>query len=450
MKPDYLDDYEDFDEIDDNDIYDFTEEKPKKQKKKNKVEKSEKMRFNLDFNLYSSKERRDFIAQQDLSKLSKRDLELCANYILYGKDDGGTSSVDRKEIQIKPKFNSYSKKEPISLDALMESPAFDESSLVQCATHYKNPKATIDREKLKDVPGFKDLWELIDRWQRIIDENSGKKPMSPDTPKLDKKQLYYLNHQLIDLRRQQYALKDSYAPTIKGKGNFLKYFDDPVTQQMNYEVFPRGVIRVPNAPEFVDPRTIKEPAVADDIFGKMEDLRKRRKWFFNFLDYSHVYQLIQNYYDIETYVETMPDSPLHNLLWTLDFYVEKADLTDQQLAIIELKKQRFLNKDISDKLYETLGVRHQENYISTIWSKCVQAIVDAAALNYDEWLSKDYPKAWKKCNCCGRILLRDPRNFVRKKKSTDGLTSNCKLCDRQKRLEMKLKKQRGEQSNDEN
>jgi hypothetical protein len=65
------------------------------------------MKFKLDFTIYSSKERLEAIKQIDLSSLTKSELETVTNYVLYGKDDDGTSSVDRKEIQIKTKFNSY-------------------------------------------------------------------------------------------------------------------------------------------------------------------------------------------------------------------------------------------------------------------------------------------------------------------------------------------------------
>lgn len=401
------------------------------------VKEKSKMKFNLDFNLYSSKERRDFIKQQDLSKLSNKDLEMCANYIIYGKDQDGTSSVDRKEIQIKTKFNSYNKKEPISLDALLESPTFDEGTLIQSSTVYKNPKPTIDREQLKDIPGMIELWEQIDKWQKIIDENTGKKDKCDDTPSLTKKQLYYLNHQLIELRKQQYYLKDSAYPTIASKPNFGSFYTEPASQQLNYEVFPRGVIGKENDIDFIEPRHDTKPSISIDIDERIRELRQKEQYYFNFLETEHIYHLIQSYWDIKMAIEKIPDSPLHNLLWTLDFYIDKANLSDQQRLIVEGKKQRLLNKEISLKLEKELGITHQENYISTIWNKCVQLVVDAAALNYDEWLCKDYDKAWKRCNTCGRELLRDPRNFVRKKKAADGLTSNCKTCDKIKRLQYK-------------
>ena len=136
-----------------------------------------------------------------------------------------------------------------------------------------------------------------------------------------------------------------------------------------------------------------------------------------------------NYYQLKEQAEKNPDSPLNNLLWTLDFYIEKANLSEQQRLIVDAKKQGLLNKEICDLLMEKMGIYHQENYISTIWNKVTGLIADAADLNYDEWCCKDYKPAWKVCNCCGRLMLRDPRNFVRKAKSPDGLTNRCQKCD---------------------
>ena len=140
------------------------------------------MNFNLDFNLVTSSERRDFIKSKDLSKLTPKEIELCSNYILYGKDEDKdlTSIVDRKEVQIKTKFQSYSKTEPVSLDALLESPTFNESLLRQTSTIYKKVKPKIDREKLKDVPGMQELWEEIDTVNPGVKEQKVKLKMPVD------------------------------------------------------------------------------------------------------------------------------------------------------------------------------------------------------------------------------------------------------------------------------
>ena len=105
----------------------------------------------LDFSLNTTKERRDYaekyIENNKEKAFSENDLETIANYILYGKDsDSGESIVDRKEVQIKTKYNSYSKKEPESLDELMESPTFDERVFIKDKNRYKVIKPKIDRE----------------------------------------------------------------------------------------------------------------------------------------------------------------------------------------------------------------------------------------------------------------------------------------------------------------
>lgn len=78
------------------------------------------MKFNLDFSIYSTKDRLNSIRSIDLSKLNKSELDTISNYILYGKDEDGTSIVDRGEVQIKTKFNSFKRDNTVSLDALME------------------------------------------------------------------------------------------------------------------------------------------------------------------------------------------------------------------------------------------------------------------------------------------------------------------------------------------
>jgi len=80
-----------------------------------------------------------------------------------------------------------------------------------------------------------------------------------------------------------------------------------------------------------------------------------------------------------------------------------------------------------------LGIDYKENYISTVWHKTLDRIVKAVELNYDEFLCKDYKKAWKKCNDCGRILLKDRRVFAKQSTSLDNLSGRCKRCEKKKR-----------------
>lgn len=396
------------------------------------------MNFNLDFTIETSNERRDFIASKDLTGLTHKELELCSNYILYGKDPNKdmTSVVDRKEVQIPTKFSSYKKKEPVSLDALLESPMFNESILQPKPIIYKKVKPTIDREKVKDIPGMKELWEQIEKTQQTLDENTGKKEKTENSRVLSQKEIYYLKHNLIDLRKQQYYLMDSVFQTLPPIQNKGQYYSSTADEQLNYKVFPRGTMRTENDELFKNPRLDKTVAARSTDL-ELQEAQDFGKPHFNFLNKEHIYQLILFYWDIKAAIEYVPDSPLHNLLWTLDFYIEKANLNEQQALIVRDKKLRLLNKEIAKNLMDELGIYHQENYISTIWNKITQSIADAAELNYDEWLCKDYTPAWKTCNCCKKELLRDARNFVRKTRATDGLTATCKRCDKERRKNKK-------------
>lgn len=395
------------------------------------------MKFNLDFSIYSSKDRLEAIKTIDLKSLNKTELETVTNYILYGKDEDGTSIVDRKEIYIKTKFNTYQKNRTTSLEGLMESPTFDENIFKKNRTMYKKVKPSIDKNKVKDIPEMVQLWKEIERLKDIQDQNLGKKEWTEGTPKLDRNQMYYLKHQLANLYSQQYYIWDSVNPTIMGKKNKAEWYDDDSEGELEFMVLPRGLMQKQNDKEFMEPRLDKErcshAAAQVDEECVVFDFRKQ----------EHLYQLIQFYIELKNQAWRRPNSLINNLLWTLDFYIEKAGLSPQQKLIVEGKKCRLTNKEIKQKLIEELGIEHKENYISTIWSKSIELIVKAVELNYDEFLCKDYDKAWKKCNRCGKMLLRDPRNFVRKSISPDGLTNRCKACDRemrQSRVEYKVKK----------
>lgn len=370
------------------------------------------------------------IKKIDLEDLNPTELETVTNYVLYGKDEEGLSVVDRKEVFIKTKFNSYTKKRTVSLDEMMENPAFDENVLSKEKTIYKKIKPSIDKAKAEKIPDMVQLWKTIDTYQEKLNEL--KKLTNPSSEQ--RKEIYYLNHWLIGLRTQQYYIMDSFYPVSVGHKNKSQYFESKASSHVSYPVLPRGVMKSKQDLHFISPRKCKEgPEIHIYTDDEIKDLKIKKKPFFDFRNTEHLYQLIQHYQEIQEYVKNIPDSMLNNLLLTLDFYIEKANLSPQQELIIQGKKLRLANKQIAQNLIDELGISHQENYVSTIWNKTIKQIADAVELNYDEYLCRNYDKAWKVCNRCGKEYLRDPRNFVRKTKSADGLTNRCKMCDKELR-----------------
>lgn len=396
-----------------------------------------KEKFKLDFNIYSSEDRVKAIKNLPLEELTNSELETISNYILYGKDAEGLSQVDTRDIYIKAKFNSYQRDRTVSLNELMETPGFDEQIFNKNRVIYKKAKFGIDKEKSIRIPGMVELWAEIDKLQKILDENTGKRKRSKDGLKLSKKEIYYLTHYLIQLRTQQYYLWDSRFESLQAKKNKGEFHDNPIDSQANYPIMPRGVMRYERDLIFEEPRHDHFNTFDSYTEDKTQEIYQSGKPYFDFRIKEHVYQLIQYYTEIWDYVRNQPDSMLNNLLWTLDFYVRKANLSKVQNRIVELKKTRYSNQEISEILHKEFGTTYQENYISTIWNKIVRQIVEAVELNFDEYLCKDYDKAWKKCSKCGRELLRDSRNFVKKSRALDGLTNQCKRCDKIIRLKKK-------------
>lgn len=382
----------------------------------------ENLKFNLDFNIELATDRLEAIKSIDLSSLTKSELETISNYILYGKDPNGTSPVDRKEIQIKTKFNSYHKDRTTSLEALMESPTFDENIFSKDRTVYKKVKPQIDLEKAKEIDGMEELWEQIQATKKSLEKLQ-------ENPQENSSQIYYLKHLLIELYTQQYYLIDSVQKTILPKKNKFEFHANKGDFQLNFPILPRGVVSQQFDLSFFEPYYYGGTAPAQAIKNEEKILEGNRPYF-DFRNREHLYYLIQHYEELQDEVRNQPDSLIWNFLWTLDFYIEKAGLSEQQAFIVELKKKRLPNKDIQALLQTELGIYHKENYISTIWNKAVGLICAAVELNYDEYLCKNYEKAWKQCKKCGRFLLKDSRNFVKKSRAIDGLTSRCKRCDR--------------------
>ena len=396
-------------------------------------------KLDLDFTIESSKDRANFVSSLDLTQFTATQLETISNYILYGKDADGTSVVDRHEVEIGTKYGSYKRKRPESLDELIESPTFDETVLREVKPLYKKIKPSIDKEKDASIPGMGVLWSEIEKIDRIVQVNEGKEePLEGEQiPKLTSLQLYKLKHHLIDIRRDQYLLKDAYRPTIcmyglnsrPGMNCDLVDLNIPWdVENSNYAIAPLGVL-IDNDLKFYNPREYK---------GIDYHFNENAQYILDFRNPLHIYYLEEHYTDLKDAAERDPESTIHFLLKTLDFYTQLANLNETKTFILKLRQQQFSNEEIRIKLEKELGVTHRINYISTIWKQQIcEDIAEAAALHYDMYLYRNDKSKWKICNKCGEAKLRDNRNFMKRSRSSDGFSSHCKQCDKIMREERK-------------
>lgn len=440
-------------------------------------------RLNLNFGLETNKERSEFLAsyleRPEFQKRppSEEELETMSNYILWGRDpDTGKNVVQSKEIQIETRNGTWDKQEAESLDALMEGSAFNEATLQRpTQSAQKIPRETFSREdaltrcpdSLRDT--FKELFAQIDELDLGInyyDLLHGKRK-NPPRPQLLKRfseeeqfrirmaasewsQFKYLKrrHLLVELRRQQFTLRDSFTPTVQRHTPPI-VDPDPTVLSFDTEIqcFPLGLKN--NSPLahiiFKDklelhPGTFTESEISLIINFLWEKRAQDTKNSIDFRNPSHLYGIFKSIDDLEDKAldPTIIENQIGSLIETLQFYIEMAEITEVQREILDLKMKHVCNQDIAFTINKKWGKSYTVNYISTIFhQKILPKIAEAASEHEKIMENLPFPEEFKQCAKCGRIMLRDADHFVRKTRAKDGFSNRCKQCDKADRQSKK-------------
>lgn len=435
-------------------------------------------RLNLDFSIEETTARNEFVKKY----MSEIDFELTpdecnqiADYVLYGKDEDGKNAVQRHEIEIKTKSKVWDRKNTDSLDELRESPAFNEAAIFALNNQLARPKVIRevfcrdDVEKFVPVEErqeFYDLFKRIDYFDLLTgfyDLYNGKRDTMPREELLgrftpqeledikerarDLSQYQYLKgkHFLVDLRRDQFTRMSAYKkPFIKK--DYRLYLPEPDKYfGSDIPVLPLGLKG--NSPIFLEEDELVKLVNGDNLEGVSSAIWENRRAaenysvVFDFREMEHVYNLILQYGDIiysPEYVEV--ESTLSQLIDTLEFYIEFAGLDDLQKEILNMKIKKVHNPEIAEYINGKYGTSYTSNYISTIFrQKIIVKIINA--VKYHERVVENlfFEENFKRCNTCGRLLLIDEHNFVKKTRAQDGFANRCKCCDRVDREQRRIK-----------
>ena len=439
-------------------------------------------RLHLDFSIPGTHERKAFVDEYVQrpefirAPLTEDELETIANYILWGKDSDGMNCTQRGEIQIETRNKTWQRDDTESLDAMMESPTFNEASLRRpTEARTKIAREVFSREDaLAQCPShmkpiFEELFTRIDRLEMQIhfyEFAHGKRKEEPRASLLRKftdeeidaarivasswNQFKYLKqrHLIVELRREQFTLRDSYIE------RHLRHTPpepdlDPVNLDFGAEipVFPLGLIGEPfedlifKPTHELNPHTYTEQeldTLTRFYWKKKEQVRP--VLFFDFGELEHVYELFGQWVELEDELDTLPlESNLKKLMSTLGYYVEMTELNEVQKEILDLKIKKVKNQDIADWINKKHGKSYTANYISTIFrQKIIPQINETARFHALVVENMCFEENFKKCNGCGEWLLIDARNFVRKSRSKDGFSTKCKKCDRADRQKKKV------------
>ena len=441
-------------------------------------------RLHLDFSINGTSERKDFVDQYIqrpefiLKPLTSEELETIANYILWGKDADGASLVQKGDISIETRTNTWQRDDTESLDAMMESPTFNEASLRRpTEARTKIAREVFDRQKaLNECPDhmravFEDLFDRIDKLEMSIHfyEFAHGKRKDPPRTALTKRfseedvnaaraiaekwnQFKYLKqrHLIVELRREQFTLRDNYIE------KHLRHTPpepdlDPVNLDFDAEVpiFPLGVVGAPfselvfKQADNLNPTTYtkKELEVLTKHYWDKKE-QSRPQLYFDFGELEHVYELFNQLTELEEELDALPlESNLGKLIATLKYYIALTDLSEAHQEILDLKINKQKNQDIADIINKKYGKSYTANYISTIFrQKIIPRINETAQFHALIIENMCFEENFKKCHGCGKWLLIDAENFVRKSRSKDGFSTKCKKCDRADRERKKVTK----------
>ena len=342
----------------------------------------------LDYKLKSMEERAALVQQivdrTPAAQLTNRYLEILGDYVM-----GALPKDERKRLgYITDNRLITINKHETSFEGLAEKFENGEDGLYNLMTNDKNilltPKVSITKEDIEEVPGLKELRDEIARIDEQSKAATGKKK-------------YLLKKALIEMRRDQYVLKNAYRQ-------------------------PMAVVASPRTPARID---LAEKRWID------KDQEPHSEGLISFFDPKHVSALLCHYHAVFIETNGRFQDDFYYLIRDFKELVDRA-LRDQPMYmdIVLWKQDNKTNAEIHDLLLKKHNVNHSPEYISSLWrNKIPKAIAEFAKNEYLIWhFTYEEEGAWKKCSCCGQTKLAHNRFFSKNSTSKDGFYSLCKEC----------------------
>lgn len=348
----------------------------------------------MDFSLESSFDRNELVKkiidQTPQKQLTNKYLEKLADYIIFAMDK---EEKKEKKFLTDNRMVTVNKRE-MSFEGLAGKLENGEDGIYNMMTNDKNiifsPKISITEEDIAEIPGLKELRAEIEKIEKQAKAARGRKA-------------FLLKKQAIEMRQDQYVLKNSYRKPI----------------------FCINLIK-----------SISKLDLGEDILIDDDDNIKSTG-LINLYDEKHISILLCNYSKLKEESWSDFNNDLKWLMFDLDTIVDKA-LAEKHPLLYDLliyKIDGKQNQEIQKLLYDKYNIKHSVEYISSLWrNKIPRLIAEQAKNDWTIWYYTYKEKGkWKKCSRCGQIKLAHNRFFSKNKTSKDGFYSICKECRNKKK-----------------
>ena len=344
----------------------------------------------LDYKLKTTDERAQLvqriIEETPAAQLTNRYLEILGDYIMGAitKEEKKSRAylTDNRRITIDRRETSF--------EGLIEKFENGEDGIYNLVIEDKNalfvPKIEITARDVEEVPGLKALKAEIAQIEEEVKAATGRRK-------------YLLKKQLIEMRRDQYVLKNAHYQFIH-----------PIASQ--------------KAPNKID---LSEKRWVDDK-GEIHT-----NALVSFLNPKHTSALLCNLDALKGDLRAKYQNDFYYLVQDFEKLLKRTLQNNPILAeLVKLKRDGLQNSEIQQALEVKFGIHYSTEYLSSLWrNKIPKLLAEQEKRDYLLWYyetEKPARENWKKCSCCQIWKPRHQAFFSLNGTSKDGFYSWCKEC----------------------
>ena len=339
----------------------------------------------LDYTLESPEERKQLVEKilEECPNPTTQYLETLADYLVLCMEK---QEKKERKLLTENRMATVNKRET-SFEGLVSQLENGEDGIYGMISNDKNqifqPKVMITKKDVEEIPGLVQLREAIKMWEQKLKTASGR-------------DAFIIKTAIIELRKDQYILRDAYRKPIIPKNITRSKHFIPLESDFSFDdegyVVPEGV-------------SLCDPKVVSAILCNYS-LMKQESWGEFEKDLWYLMQAVDEVADA-----ALKEYPLYD-------------------RICEYKVDGLQNIDIQEKIQEEFVIKHSVEYISSLWRNKIPKLIASEAedrlLNW--YFLTEMKGKYKKCSRCGEIKLAHNKYFSKNKTSKDGFYSICKCC----------------------